>query len=471
MKNKKIIFLLVLISFPLSAAKLSLSEYLEQVSGGNQNYTASQKSFEAGRNKSEEGDLMLAYSFFTNAQYSNDKRESNFSFVTGDRTTSGSLDFGFKKVTSFGFSGSLYYSVDYAYMHGANTTFLSSNTYYATSPVLEFRQSLWQNAFGRQTRAIVEATDAKNTSSSYAASYVSKQILSGAEVLYWKLSVTRDLVKILEDNLERAEKLSQWSKKRASLNLADDVDYLQSEANVKMAQLELQAAVDEEKETVREFNTMRGLNSDDLKDDLEKVTVDSVIRSDPPARKGVREDVLSLKEYARAAAANAKLSRDKNAPTMDLFSTLSLNGRDPKFDTSFKESWRGNYPYAVVGIQFNAPLDFRNIHRVNSGYELDKLSAQDSYERKSFEVDREWDSMNKKLNELKGRLKIAKEAEDAQHKKYTHEQKRHKLGRTTTYQVILFEKDYAMSQYLRLQLQSQILQLIATMKTFQGQEG
>ena len=72
---------------------------------------------------------------------------------------------------------------------------MSSNYFYQTSPVLEFTQSFWQNGFGRQTRAMIEAVDAKNLSDSYSASYNSKKTLSDAESLYWKESLVKDLVR------------------------------------------------------------------------------------------------------------------------------------------------------------------------------------------------------------------------------------------------------------------------------------
>jgi outer membrane protein TolC len=215
---------------------------------------------------------------------------------------------------------------------------------------------------------------------------------------------------------------------------------------------------------------MRGVNSDEFNDETEKITVETIIAMPLPDRKGVRDDVASLREAARAAAASAKLSRDKNRPTFDLFSTLSLNGRDPNFDPSFKESWRGNFPYTVVGLKFSTPLDFGSISKVNSGYELDKISTEYMYERKSFESDREWNDLTKKVNDMKERLKVAKELEDAQYKKYIYENNRLKLGRTTTYQVITFQQDYANAQYNRLSMQLQILESLATMKTFVGKE-
>ncbi len=470
MKKINVILCLFLGITSANAAELTLSEFLDQVTKNNQGYMSMQKGSEAGQARSEEGDLITSYSFFANYQNVNDKRETNFAFVTGDRTTTNALSFGISKLTTFGLSGSLRYDINYSYMHGANQTLLSSDHYYVTSPVLEFTQSFWKNSFGRQTRAIVEATDARNLSSSYLSSYESKKLLSDAESIYWKMSLVKDLVQIKQDNFSRAEKIKEWAQRRVRLNLTDSVDLLQAEANYKMAQMDLQVALDDEKEVTRAFNTMRGANSDEFADSPEKLTVESVVAMPLPERKGVRDDVAALRESARAAAANAKISIDKNRPTFDLFSTLSLNGRDPSFNPSFKESFGGSYPYTVVGLKFSAPLSFGTIGRVNSGYELDKISAEYMYERRQFESDREWNNLTKKATDLRERLKIAKEVEDAQYKKYTHEQNRLKLGRTTTYQVITFEQDYATAQYTRLNMQLQMLQLIGTMKTYNGKE-
>ena len=111
MRKIKLICLCLVGLISIDGYSLSLDSFLEQVGTGNQGYTASKKGYEAGTAKSEEGDLMLSYSFFTNYQFSNDKRESNFSFITGDRVTNNNLAFGFNKLTTFGFSGSLYYNI------------------------------------------------------------------------------------------------------------------------------------------------------------------------------------------------------------------------------------------------------------------------------------------------------------------------------------------------------------------------
>ncbi|MCX6112367.1 MAG: hypothetical protein NTY22_03650, partial [Proteobacteria bacterium] len=271
--------------------------------------------------------------------------------VTGDRTAVSTYSLGFSKQTSFGLKAALSYNINYYYFHGSNPLFLANSAYYQNNPELDLSLSLWQNSFGRQTRAIIEATEAKNLSSAYANSYSSKVILSNSEMLYWQLSLTRDFVKIQQANLETVQKIRDWNKRRVSLHLADEVDLLQSEANLKMKQMDLELAIDEAKTVTRNFNTTRNIQSDELTEELQNITVEEVLALAVPERKGIRDDVSSYREASVAAVANAKLSKDKNAPTFDIFANLSLNGRDPGLDQSFKQSWGGNYPYTIVGLK------------------------------------------------------------------------------------------------------------------------
>jgi outer membrane protein TolC len=53
-----------------------------------------------------------------------------------------------------------------------------------------------------------------------------------------------------------------------------------------------------------------------------------------------------------------------------------------------------------------------------------------------------------------------------QREKFEHERERLLRGRTTTYQAISFEQDYANTQLLRLRTQAEVLQTIAQMKAF-----
>ncbi len=462
-------FLVVLTPLAAFAELVTFDSYMEQVTKGNQNYSAVTKGAEAGKLKSEEGELITSTSFFTNLQYTNDKRVPMIPAIMGDRTSTASGSMGFAKNTTFGLSGKLYYALTQTSISGVNQSFIPYTEYYESSPVLELRQSLWQNSFGRQTRATRDALEAKAMSDSYSSKFSSKQIMSASETLYWTLSTTRELVKVQKENLKRAERLRDWSKRRVSNNLADRVDLLQAESMLKMRQLELEGTQDTEKDLIRQFNTNRGASTDDIEIELEIMNPEQAVALNAPERKGVREDVKALEAGAKAAAANARISRDKNAPTLDLFGKFSLNGKD-EFDPAFKDSFSGRHPYTIVGLSFSTPLSFGIVGRVNSGYDAEKISAEYAYQRKVFETDRQWNDLSKKLDDIKQKLKLAYELEKLQEQKLSYEEKRLKLGRTTTYQVITFEDDLANAQQKRLMTQQELIATISAMKTFVSQE-
>ena len=70
------------------------------------------------------------------------------------------------------------------------------------------------------------------------------------------------------------------------------------------------------------------------------------------------------------------------------------------------------------------------------------------------------------LTEGKRKLDLARKIETVQKNKLDLERDRHKRGRTTTYQVLLFEQDFASSQLSRIRAEAELLRILAQMKTF-----
>jgi hypothetical protein len=105
---------------------------------------------------------------------------------------------------------------------------------------------------------------------------------------------------------------------------------------------------------------------------------------------------------------------------------------------------------------------------VRSGYTKENIAAEIRSERKLFDQEVEWKDLVQKLTEAKARLSVAEKLSDIQRKKALNERARLKRGRTTTYQSLIFETDYNQAEYRRIQTQSEVLILLAQMKTFGG---
>lgn len=450
------------------ATKLSLDDYLKQVGAKNGIYKGAEISEEAAELRKEEWTLLTSPSLFGSAQRFKDEREVSSPTLQGSETTVDTYSLGVSQQTRFGLSAKLSYNYNDTTVIGANPAFLAEPHFFTTGPYLELTQAFGKNGFGGEIRATQKLQEAQALSAKYLASFRQTSIGAEAESLYWRLALAREALAAAKENLERAERIRSWSAGRAKLDLADKADLLQAEAALLSRRLEVQSATDEEKAASRAFNTIRGMESDFVSENLNGFDENTLKNLEAPDKKGVRADVKAAEQQQIAAQANAELARQRNKPILDAYVNVGLNGRDPRSNESMSESFTGKHPHSTVGIRFNMPLDLGQLSDNRRAYESESRAAQMVYQQKLFEEQRLWNDLNKKFTEARERLELARQIESAQRKKLDHERNRHQRGRTTTYQVILFEQDFASSQLARIRAQADVLNIFAQLKTFGG---
>jgi outer membrane protein TolC len=186
-----------------------------------------------------------------------------------------------------------------------------------------------------------------------------------------------------------------------------------------------------------------------------------------PARAGARDDVRAVEQGARASAAGARLSADRSSPTLEAYARLGRNGQDAQLAPAMSDAF-DKHPVTTFGLRFATPLELWNVFKSKRGWSLEESAADDQYQRKVFESDRDWADLSEKIREAKSRLELSRAIENAQKKKLTRERERLNIGRSTTYQVLLFEQDFAQAQLSRIQAQADVLNIIAQMKLFSG---
>lgn len=445
---------------------LTLDEYLSQVRAGNTGLQAASKASTGASERSEEGQLLLAPTFFGDVHRSDDERETLNPSFQGTKTKITSYQLGVSKLTTFGLQGRLYYETTNLEVIGANPAFITTPSVYDTRPVLELSQSLWKNFFGAETRAVQERVEAQALATSYGESYRGKQIVASAETAYWRLALARDVVRVQLASVERAKALRDWSSRQTHMQLADKSDFLQAEAALKFRQLDLQAALDEEKAAAREFNSIRGEAKDTVDATLVGIEPATLMNLKTPERAELRDDVKAAKERQRGAEAVVAEGLQRASPTLEVYGSVSMNGRDTVFSPSSSESFTTKHPWTIVGVRFSAPFDLGVTSSTRAGYAHEREAASLAYDRLHFEQEEDWDNLNRRLGEFKDRLKLSRSLEEAQREKLENERQRQRRGRSTTYQVILFEQDYASAQLARIRNQAEILQIIAQLKTF-----
>ncbi len=449
----------------LPTVALPLTSFLEQVKNKNEGYKGAALKAEGAAERVSEADLMTSPNLFLVGQWSVDQAP-RANPALGSKTLFNNYQLGLSQQTPFGLTGKLYYNVNYTDITGASTTFTPKPTLYDAKPVFEGTLSLWRNLFGKEVRSTQEAMEASSKSVQYQESFISKVTLAEAEGAYWRLALARRLKQISGENLDRSQKLRDWNSGRVSNGLGDRSELLQADGSLKMRKLEFQTALDEERAAALQFNSQRGVNSDKVEDVLEQLPDSKADLYKVSTRGEVRDDVSAALEGARASRAESEAGVERNSPTLELYGQLAYNGQNKEYDQASDQALKNDYPTSTVGVRFNIPLEIGNLANAHSGYKKEAAAADYKYQRKLFEEERDWNDLAQRYNESRSRLALAEAIESAQKEKYDYERGRHNRGRTTTFMVLQFEQDYALAQTTRLKVQSEILGLIAQMKTY-----
>jgi outer membrane protein TolC len=482
---KSVIFYSML-QFPQSAfsgERIQLDHFLNQVKANHGGVKSSLVGTQAGQLRSEEGDLILSPTAFAEFKYVSDAKYPQTAFLNYDNIVTKTLAVGVKKQTSFGLNASLSYNLLSTYYNNPISLFNlggagasgSSNlilTSYALAyPMLELRQSIWGNGFGRSTRAQVSQATASALASSYQNSYQAKSIVMNAELAYWRLALARQVVQVQKEALDRGEKTHEYNSRRARLQLGEEADVIQSEATVRARELDLKTAEAEEILAARGFNSMRSIDSDRVEEELIELKPELVSGIQIPKRATFRDDVLSAEQSAKASRSGAQVSVEKNTPTLDVYASVALNGQSgfPPYQNlsdSIPKSFQFNRPTTTVGVTFSAPLDLGSVANVRDGWRQEQDSAEMNFSRKVFDQEQNWKELVTNFEESVKQFQLSLKLEDVQKSKLANERGRLQRGRSTTYQVLLFEQDYLQAQLTRIRAEAKILNTLAQMNLF-----
>ena len=95
-----------------------------------------------------------------------------------------------------------------------------------------------------------------------------------------------------------------------------------------------------------------------------------------------------------------------------------------------------------VGIKFSMPLAIGLQSDIKKGAKFSASSARKNYAQKVFDQDNDWQNLLQNLQDYQENLQLSRKIEDLQKSKLENERNLLKQGRTSTYQILLFEQDY-----------------------------
>ncbi len=446
----------------LAGDQVTLDQYLQAVRFNHQGIKASDFLSQSAADKSREADAMTSPQLFGSVQFATDKKPNPLIQYAEARNNQYSI--GVAQNTTFGLSGKFTYGFSYSkYLGIPNATI---PPFVEGRPSLELSQSLWRNGFGSETRATQEQLRSQLQIGEYSEKFKIKMVMAEAEMTYWRLALANETVETSIETLQRAKKILEWNKRRVGLQLADVGDSLQAQAAVELRELQVQAATDERKAASRAFNALKGLDSEEVKESLPPIEGLQLAKLTQVERVKMREDVQLAQKAQEISELSGKLAQERIKPSVDVFGLVAFNSKELDTVDGITKSFGTEKPTLAIGVKFTAPLNWSMTSEVSRGWIREAQSAELNYQRKVMDQEIEWKDLSTKLEEAKRRLTLVQLIEQTQKKRVENERDRLTRGRTLTLQVLLAEEDYTQSQFNRIRTQTEILQIVARMKTF-----
>ena len=181
----------------------------------------------------------------------------------------------------------------------------------------------------------------------------------------------------------------------------------------------------------------------------------------------IRMDVQAAAQTMKATASGAALSLEKDKPQLDFSATYSRSGQNTELS---RAAGAITYPAYSLALKFVLPLDFEAQSRARSGWTAASIAAEAIYDQKTFEGKNDREDLNLKMQEAKQRLFLASAIAKTQAAKLENENTQFKRGRSTTYQVLVFEGDLLQSRLQKVNLTSDLLKLISQAKLYSNQD-
>lgn len=448
------------------SAQLTLNDFLNQVQEKNQGVVANKLVAEGTAAREEEGRLIFRPSLFAQAEIMVDKKPVANPAAQGDRTDVEYATVGLAQNFNFGLKAQFSYTIFHTKIYNAGQTFVPLADFNDGVAKFELSQSLWRNWNGKEYKAQADLIDAQAKASKHVANFTVQSTIVQAESIYWSLSQTKKLIQVQRDNLDRAKQISSWNSRRVSNGLSERSDFLQADSNLKLREYELQNALQQQNLLQRNFNSMRGIDSNVVTEELEPVVTTNLKTLPPPPKADLREDTKAALEQANLARANAAIAIERNRPTFELYGSYAFNGRDPQRADAVTNSFKNDHATSSIGVRFNTPLDFGTVSSAIDGYKKEQIAADYNYQRKVFDQDREYNDLITRFEDAKVRLNLAEKISATQRTKTTNERNRLNNGRTTTFQVLTFELDLAQADVLKIQTETDLLNIYAQLKLY-----
>ena len=249
-------------------------------------------------------------------------------------------------------------------------------------------------------------------------------------------------------------------------NLVDASDLYQAQAAVASRKIDLVNAETQLREMSRTFNSIRGVQSDEVTEKLVGPDLDLLRLNVDKAATKTRLDTLAQKDMYQSSEAAYRSQREKNKPSLDLTMQAYTQGRNAQIQQSQDKTFK-DQDYLYVGVNFVLPLDQVKASHARAGFASLEKSQQLAEQARVRDQSLTWAETVDQAGALAKQVTLLRELEVLQKKKADAERDRMNRGRSTTFQVLTFEQEYNTIRAQRIQTEFQTRQFINSLALFE----
>jgi outer membrane protein TolC len=318
------------------------------------------------------------------------------------------------------------------------------------------------NGFGfKVNRALIEVArnEQKIERQSFRQQLVAQ--LVNAEDAYWDLIAAREAVGAADEALTVAQQLERNNRRELEVGLMSELDVVAAQSQVAASQRDLIVARTNVQYAELQLKSMFSKNLDEPLASATIETTDAFRDPDSEPLPSLEDAVATANQNrpeVAIAAGNIKSQTDvlpflKNAllPNVNIFGLISTVGLYNYFGTSFTEALQFRYPQVAFGITISLPVHNRQAQADDIRSRLELRQSEDSLVRTKSQVDVDVQNALIAVTQGKAQVAAAHEATLLNQQKLDAERKKLDVGLSTSYNVILIQRDLFEAQLAEVQ--------------------
>lgn len=287
------------------------------------------------------------------------------------------------------------------------------------------------------------------------------------EVFYALVSI-QERIKNTRKGIKRTKRLLKYNKRNQELGLSEKKDILQVNAQIKAQEAELESLTVTRSQLMVSLNQLMNLPPEK---EIEAMMEDNIAARDTTLEVILNQSIdhapaIDLQEaQIEMAAVAIEQSKDGLKDNLDGF--VSLGGRAKYGDTV--DSTVNEQDYAVaLGVEYKKTLDKSDVSAEISQAKIDRVIAQREIENIKRNLKFSIAGLLQEISKTGNTINAIKLRLDTEKEKLDEGVQRYRRGRGNTQQLILFENDLSLAQFLADQQKIELAKKYAKLDVISG---